>query len=175
MNTFEKVRELISSQIEFVSKPLRNGTDLKYESYNFKDGDDLYLYFKSPVKGYLSVFLVDEASQTVYCALPYRNSDGNLKQIEADTEYILFSKSHSEPNERRFVDEYVMTVSDELEYNDLYILFSPEPFGKASLEYGKETSLPKTTNWQDFQKWLAKIRIKKPEISLSKIIISIHK
>ena len=170
-----KVREINSSQIEFIAKPLRNGTELKYESYNFKEGDELYLYFKSPIKGYLSVFLVDESSQTVYCALPYRNSDGNPKQVEADREYILFSKTHSDPNEKRYVDQYVMTVNDELEYNDFYILFSPEPFSKAILENGNDASLPGTINWFDFQKWLAKIRTKNQDISLTKIVVSITK
>lgn len=170
-----KIREITSSQIEFIAKPLRNGTDQKYEAYNFKEGDDLFLYFKSPVDGYLSVFLVDEASQTVYCALPYRNSDGNPKEVEADTEYILFSKTHSDPNEKRYIDEYVMTANDELEYNDFYILFSPEPFTKATMDSDFGGKLPKTTNWHDFQKWLAKTRIKNQNISLSKIIIIVQK
>lgn len=170
-----KIREINSSQIEFIAKPLRNGTDLKYESYNFNEGDDLFLYFKSPVDGFLAVFLVDEASQNVYCALPYRNSDGNPKPVNADVEYILFSKKHSDPNEKQYVNEYIMTVSDELEFNDLYILFSPKPFAKAALENTVDTSLPKTINWYDFQKWLAKTRAQKTDISVSKIIISISK
>lgn len=170
-----KVREMNTLQIEFIAKPLRNGTDLKYESYNFKEGDELFLYFKSPVDGYLSVFLVDESAQTVYCALPYRNSDGNPKQIEADKEYVLFSKKESESDEKQYVDEYILTANNEMEYNDFYILFSPEPFAKAILDSVVDTTLPKTTKLHDFQKWLAKTRFKKTNISFSKIIITITK
>lgn len=174
-NVKGKAREITSEQIDFIAKPLRNGQDLKFEGYNFKSGDDLYLYFKSPVDGYLAAFLVDEASGTVYCALPYRNSDGNLKVIKADKEYILFSQKNADPEEKRIVDEYEMTANDDKEWNDFYILFSPDPFKKANLSSGSSQSMPKTTNWADFQKWLAKERNKNPRLNLQRIIISIEK
>ena len=170
-----KVREMQYSAIDFVAKPLRNGIEQRFESYQFKEGDDLFLYFKSPVDGFLSVFLVDETSEIVYCALPYRNSDGNPKQIKADKEYILFSAKNCDNEEKSIVDEYVMTASNDLEYNDFYILFSTEPFSKAVLQSQEDTSLPKTLNWHDFQKWLAKARIKNSKLSLSKIILTISK
>lgn len=170
-----KAREITSEQIDFIAKPLRNGQELKFEGYNFKSGDDLYLYFKSPVDGYLAAFLVDEASGTVYCALPYRNSDGNPKSIKADKEYILFSQKNAEPEEKRFIDEYEMTANDDKEWNDFYILFSPEPFKKANLSSGASQSMPKTTDWADFQKWLAKERTKNHKLNLQRIIISIEK
>lgn len=169
-----KAREITSEQINFIAKPLRNGQELKFEDYNFKSGDDLFLYFKSPVNGYLAAFLVDEASGTVYCALPYRNSDGNPKSIKADKEYILFSQKNAEPEEKRFVDEYEMTANDDKEWNDFYILFSPEPFHKVNLNSGSNT-MPKTTSWTEFQKWLAKERSKNPKLNLQRIIISIEK
>lgn len=170
-----KIREIISDRIDFIAKPLRNGQNLRYEDYDFKSGDDLFLYFKAPVDGYLAAFLVDEASGIVYCALPYRNSNGAPKAIKADKEYILFSRNQAEPDEIRFVDEYEMTANDDREWNDFYILFSPEPFHKVNLTSETGNSLPKTTNWGDFQKWLAKERTKNPKLNLQKIIISIEK
>lgn len=170
-----KIRQIKTNIIDYIALPLRNGAEKKYESYQFIVGDDLFLYFKSPIDGYLSVFLVDESAKCVYCALPYRNSDGNPKEIQADKEYILFSKKDCELSERIFVDEYVMTANDNLEFNDFYILFSTEPFYKTTLEKTDNTNIPKITSWEDFNKWLAKTRMNDPNLSVSKIIISISK
>ena len=168
-------REIQTSNIDIIAKPLRNGRELRNESYEFREGDDLYLYFKSPVDGFLTVFLVDEPSQTVYCALPYRNSDGNPQKIQADKEYILFSPKDAELSQRSYVDEYVMTANSEKEFNDFYILFSQEPFNKPALNAADDFTLPKTADWLSFQKWLSKIRSQNPNLSLSKILITISK
>lgn len=170
-----KAREIETSKIDVISKPLRNGREVRNESYEFKEGDDLYLYFKSPVDGYLTVFLVDEPSQTVYCALPYRNSDGNPQKIQADKDYILFSPQDAELSQRSYVDEYVMTANSEKEFNDFYILFSPEPFNKPSLKTEENDIIPKKIDYHSFQKWLSKLRSKNSNLSLSKILITISK
>ena len=170
-----KAREIISPKIEFKIKPLRNGIEEKFESYEFKEGDYLYMLFQSPISGHLAIYLVDDVAEQVYCALPYRNSDGTPKTIEADKEYILFSQKNSEPQERRFVDEYEMTCEQEKEYNDFYILFSQEPFSKLIMSEDYNYKLPKTTNLKNFQKWLTKVRVKNPKLSLVKIPILILK
>lgn len=170
-----KAREVITPKIDFKAKPLRNGVEEKFESYEFRDGDFLYMMFQSPIAGYLTVYLVDELAEQVYCALPYRNSDGSPKKIESDKEYILFSQKYSDPHERRYVDEYEMTCEQEKEYNDFYILFSEEPFSKMVMTDDYEYKLPKTTNLKDFHKWLTKVRAKNPKLSLVKIPILISK
>lgn len=170
-----KAREIIAPKIDFKAIPLKNGLEEKFESYDFKDGDYLYMLFQSPLSGYLSIFLIDEMAEKVYCALPYRNSDGSPKKIDADKEYLLFSQKYAEIQERRFVDEYKLTCSQEKEYNDFYILFSEEPFSKMVMAEDYEYKLPKTTNLKDFQKWLTKVRVKNPNLSLVKIPILISK
>lgn len=170
-----RVREVITPKIEFIVKPLRNGVEEKFESYEFKNGDYLYMLFQSPLSGYLAVYLVDELAEQVYCALPYRNSDGSPKKIDSDKEYILFSQKYSDPHERKYVDEYEMTCEQEKEYNDFYVLFSEEPFSKMVMADDYEYKLPKTTNLKDFQKWLTKVRVKNPKLSLVKIPILISK
>lgn len=170
-----KARELISAGIEFVAKPLRNGTSLKYESNEFRDGDDMYLYFQSPIDGFLSVFFVDEVTQMVYCILPYRNSDGKPMQVKADKQYILFSKEDGDVNEQIYIDEYVLTANNDFEYNDYYILFSPEQYTKALLRTDDSEMLPKTISLRDFQKWLAQTKIQNTRLSLQKITIKISK
>ena len=50
-----KAREILSAGVDFTSKILRNGKEDKFESDDFKNGDDLYLAFQTPAKGYLAV------------------------------------------------------------------------------------------------------------------------
>ena len=125
-----KAREIASAKIEFVAKTLRNGTDNRFEDVNFRNGDDLYLYFLSPISGYLAAYLFDEMAQTVYCILPYKSQTFSAYPIEANKEYVLFSKKDADKSERAIVDEYTLSCENNKEFNTLYILFSPSIIGK---------------------------------------------
>ena len=52
-----KIREIVSSHIDFASHILRNGTEDKFEDDTFYSGDDLFLSFMSPLAGYMTVYL----------------------------------------------------------------------------------------------------------------------
>ena len=67
-----KARELVSAKIDFQARVLRNGTEDRFEDSEFYAGDDLYLSFLSPVKGYVAVYLID-ADRQAYCLLPFLN------------------------------------------------------------------------------------------------------
>ena len=71
---------------------LRNGIDEKSASTDFKDGDDLFLSFQSPVNGYLSVYLVD-AENNAYCLLPYRAQQAGIYKVEANRRYLFFKET----------------------------------------------------------------------------------
>ena len=85
-----KAREIVSAGIDFQVKVLRNGTDDKFESDQFRNGDDLFLSFQSPVAGYLAVYLVDAENQA-YCLLPYRNQTDGVYSVEANSRYLFFN------------------------------------------------------------------------------------
>ncbi len=51
-----------------------------------------------------------------------------------------------------------MTCSREIEYNDIYIIFSPNAFTKANTNESTEDVLPRQLSFEDFQKWLVKVR-----------------
>ena len=53
-----KIRELTSIGVDFQAKVLRNGTEDRFESEMFNNGDDFYLSFTSPVAGYLAIYLL---------------------------------------------------------------------------------------------------------------------
>lgn len=151
-----KAREIVSAQINIKAKVLRNGTEDKFESDEFRDGDDLYLSFVSPVSGYLAVYLVD-AEQKAYCLLPYRNQTDGIYKVEANRRYLFFNIKEASQQERPYVDEYVMTCSRASEQNTLYLVFSPNSFIKAA-DSNADEILPGELEYSMLQKWLAKHR-----------------
>lgn len=166
-----KAREIVSAQIDIKVKVLRNGTEDKFESDEFRDGDDLYLSFQSPVSGYLAVYLVDD-SRKAYCLLPYRNQTDGIYKVEANRHYVFFNIKDSSLQERPFVDEYVMTCSRSSEHNQIYVIFSPQSFAKAADNASAE-SLPRELDFEDFQKWVVKCRTKdnNMQVQLKSILV----
>lgn len=150
-----KAREIVSAQIDIKAKVLRNGTEDKFESYEFRNGDDLYLSFVSPVSGYLAVYLVD-AEQKAYCLLPYRGQTDGIYKVEANRRYVFFNIKEASGKERQYVDEYVMTCSCVSEHNQIYVIFSPQLFTKAvdliDDSYKRILEMPK------FNKWLISLK-----------------
>lgn len=166
-----RIREITNARVDFQAKVLCNGTDLKFERTNFRSGDDLYLYFKSPTDGYLNVYLLDEVSQTVYCLLPYRSSGQGAVKVEHDVPYIFFSKAKAE-GDTSGIDEYVMTCSRSSERNVLYVMFSTNEFTKANLESAEELR-PRQTEWEDFQEWAVKCRNRDKNLTIKRFILTI--
>ena len=149
------IREIVSTGIDFTAKILRNGTEEKFESSEFRSGDDMYLYFKSPVDGYLAVYLFDETTQEVFCLLPYKASGEGVYKIEHDQPYIFFSAKYAP--DRAIIDEYKLICNREAEYNDIYIIFSQNIFAKSQTKEMADTQ-PRQISFEDFQKWLSKTR-----------------
>jgi hypothetical protein len=129
------------------------------ETEKFSNGQDIYLYVKSPIRGYLTVFL-DDGSR-VYRLLPYRD-DVNQKSfpIEADKEYILFSKGVNKSVQK--VDALKVFTDRELEVNTFVIAFSEHEFGKPRLEGEtideKSYIIPRSLSQQYFEDWLGENR-----------------
>jgi len=156
-------RELVSAPIDISVKVLKNGTLDRFEDDNFRDGDDIYLSFQSPSKGYLAVYLMDDKGDA-YCFLPYANDADGMFEVKANKPYVLFSSNHAEKGE--VCDEYVLTCDKALERDMLYVIFSPNPFVKANdasapmkVKVGKEElELPRQLPYKDFQRWLLRNR-----------------
>lgn len=166
-----KAREIKNAAIDLEAKLLRNGTEEKHESDEFRKGDDLYLYFKSPINGYLAVYLLDENTQQVFCLLPYKSSGEPAYKIIHDKPYVFFSCHKAEENPSE-VDEYTMTCEHSMEQNTIYIVFSPNMFAKAFAE-DENIGLPIQLPLKVFQKWLGKCKAKALETQEKKIAITI--
>lgn len=156
-------RELVSAPIDISVKVLKNGTLNRFEDDSFRDGDDIYLSFQSPSKGYLAVYLMDDKGDA-YCFLPYANDADGMFEVKANTPYVLFSSNHAEQGEA--CDEYVLTCDKALERDMLYVIFSPNPFVKANdasapmkVKVGREElELPRQLPYKEFQRWLLRNR-----------------
>lgn len=168
-------REVIQEKIDFIAKTLRNGTSLKYESIDFRNGDDLYLFFESPVNGFLSVYLLDETTQTVYSLLPYKSEKIAVTPIEGNKEYVFFSIREAENADRSKVDEYNLSCNADKEFNTIYILFSPSQFGKRNGFKANFENVPNSIPYKDFKQWLSKAMIKDNNIQTTQISITISK
>lgn len=156
-------------------------TECRTNSYY--SGEQLYLYFKSPINGYLSVFLDD--GKKIYRLLPYNtmNADNlNAVFIEADKIYILFSMSKEHDYFPGFhVDELELFTYSYQEYNYLYLVFAEEPFVKPLLnksvelpEYKDNFKLPKSLSKREFQEWISDNRAIMDSFQDIKIKISIE-
>lgn len=164
-----RIREIVSAAIDISARILRNGIEDRFESEEFRSGDDLYLSFISPVDGYLAVYLVD-AEQRAYCLLPYRSQGDGIYKVAANRRYLFFNIKEAEAHERQYVDEYTMTCGHSPEHNQIYIVFSPQHFAKAA-DNATEEILPRELTFEEFQIWLARCRTKDRQMtSVSKMI-----
>ena len=152
-----RIREIVSSKIDLITQVLCNGITPQFERTEFRNGDDLYFRFQSPVDGFLAVYLVDAITKVAYCLLPYKQSGDMTQQIKRDRPYLFFSQQNVSVEMRNVVDEYSLTCGSGSERNDLYIIFSPHQFAKAN---GISTAdlLPRELTWSDFNAWIAKTR-----------------
>lgn len=153
-----RVREILTAPIDFKVKVLCNGIEDKFERSSFFDGDDMYLSFASPINGYLTVYLFN-GNDNVYCLLPYQRQTEGMIAIKANQRYIFFSQDQTPDTiEKQLVDEYILTADSESEFNRIYIIFSPHRFYKAADKQGSTSESPRFLSFQEFQKWLAKVR-----------------
>ena len=164
-----KAREIIAANIDCEAKLLRNGKDDKFESSEFQDGDQFFLSFRTPAKGYIAIYQLDNAGQA-YCLLPYPGQEEAQNEIKANKRYLFFDWESG----NEFTEEYYMTCGEEPEHNQLYIIFSPNKFMKA-LDDRNSEELPRELAADEFQEWLAKNRRRDKEMQLIKKSITIKK
>lgn len=166
-----KAREITNEAVEFEATVLKNGTEKRFADTRFRNGDDLYLQFRSPVDGYVAVYLVDE-TPTAYCLLPYLSNAKGQQSVKHGENYIFFSPKLSKTEGG--VDEFTLTCENNIERNQLYIIFSPKPFTKA-LDDRVSEALPRQLAYEEFSRWLGKSRRNDSKMGLKVIHLEITK
>ena len=186
-----KARELAEPPVDFTTFPLAC-ININCKTTSFAENDDFFLYFLSPITGYLSVYLDD--GKDSQCLLPYSNMPVEYESgmpVKADREYIFFS---NKPEHNYFEDEdfeedvYTLYSESKKDINRLFIIFSKTPLNKPKLVSNVKTgqltkqeldegyTMPKTLKSEDFQKWLNKNRsYRKNDMQVDIIDITITK
>ncbi len=173
-----KAMEIVSAGVDFEYHILRNGTELRHEDKHFKDNDRLYLMFKAPTDGYLAVYVVDD--KTAYCVLPYAEQTEGIYRIKASQDYLFFSEKHQQPGEESCLfTNRVTTDGEESVINDVYLIFSPNPFTKKTDRKGRKLNqkltLARNIEADAFAAWLAKCRKRDNSMSVERTSITIRK
>ena len=139
----------------------------------FRDGNDIFLRFSSPVSGKLCVYLVDE-DKNAFCLLPYPKQQSGAQSVEANKEYIFFSSDFDES-----AQEYTLNCERSSEQNALYVIFSPNDFTKAADKQGgknfRDEQLPRELTYEALMKWLARNQTKDPDMAVHSTLITIRK
>jgi len=167
-----KIREIVGNEVDFQVKVLRNNTDDRSESDVFFSGDNFYVSFTSPVAGYVAIYLVDVGNMAC-CLLPYQAQQDGIYSVKANQRYVFFNVDEAQPVEKPIVDLYRMTTLFPIEQNQVYVIFSPQPFVKATDAVGKGQL--RELKGDEFQKWLAKCRKRDTSMSVKMIPIAIKK
>ncbi|MBQ7941200.1 MAG: DUF4384 domain-containing protein [Muribaculaceae bacterium] len=176
------IREINAAEIDIKACLLKNGMDKRLEDNEFKTGDQYYLTFHSPVNGYLAVYLMGEDGVSSRI-LPYNRVPEMSYYVEANKDYMFFApKKINEGDDINFVDEYIMYTDKEIEYNRMYIIFSPNEFAHpidregGKVNYGKTTySKPREVNFDSMQNWLIKSRNRDKHMQVIRKEITIRK
>lgn len=139
----------------------------------FRDGNDLFLRFSSPVAGYLCVYLVDE-EKNAFCLLPYMSRQSGSQPVEANKDYVFFS-----PKFDKEAQEYTVNCERSSEQNMLLVVFSPNEFTKAADKQGgknfREEQLPRELSYEALMKWLSRNQTKDPDMVVRSTLITIRK
>jgi len=149
-------RAITEAPVQFSSFAYKCNEPEKCPTSEFKHGESMFLHFKSPVKGFLSVFIQEDGK--MYRLLPYRQMKDSYEShvpVEADKSYQLFSPQHTSYfPESPIVDEYGLELpADGTPLSNLvYVVFSTKPFAKPLLQPDAQGIL--TTDIKSFQTWL---------------------
>ncbi len=168
-----KAREVVTAPVSFIAETLRNHPDRGDAATDFRGGNDMYLYFRSPTDGYLAVYLLSGDGEA-YRLLPYQRSADGVYRVEANRDYMFFSIDKAPLAEKDLTDEYVLTASQAVEHNVLYVLFSKRQFYNA-VDKSSTIAMPNSLSEADFLKWLGKSRVRDSEMQVKKILLTITK
>lgn len=178
-----EAREVTFAKVEFETRLLRNGKEDKFESEEFRDGDEFYISFCSPANGYLAIYLLD-AERNANRIVPEDPKSGKEEDgcysVDHSQRYVFIDDSEK---------HLILKLDQEQEINQLYIVFSPNKFytpvdkrllDNSDLEKYRDQVFKESYHlpyipFKDFQKWLVKLRKKDPEVQVVTKFIKIKK
>lgn len=174
-----RVRQWLSSTVDLDVRLLRNGVDTllnKLHDGTYYNGDNFYLYFRTPRSGFLSVYITEEMGdhQMAQRILPYPKQDGEAYAVTADEEYYFFAPQKANAFDRHTVIPLKMGCREDVDINKLYVIYSPNPFVRAA-DAKVDDSLPNQLSLTDFNRWLTNRRRHDQQTQVESCILEIKK
>jgi hypothetical protein len=169
-------RKIESAKVQFIAYTLDGINPQLNKSETFNNGEDGYLYFRSPDNGYIVIFY-DDMKKVQRC-IPYNASKENYFKVDGNREYIFFSRNKSDYlSDKNNVDEIEFFTEMPLDYNQFYVLFSPTPFSgyfynppeKLEGRYSTFKSLDR----ESFHSWLQENRTRNKDLQVQIIGVTI--
>ena len=160
-----KVRELKTAEVELRMQIMNNGI----ETEQFKNNDKVAIRFKSPVNGYVAIFVRDDNAGIVSCMLPYENENGKARVVKNSKEYIYLSTA--DPI-YPYQEETILVTNKKIEFNTFVLVFAQNEFSMPLSEMGE--FVPELSV-EDFQKWLRRNRMSDKTMQTIEKTIQINK
>lgn len=145
--------------------PSRKG----YETTQFNDSDFFGVRFRSPVDGYVAMFIRDDNTERVYMQLPYVGSDGYARDVKSNQEYVFLT--HEDPD-FPYRASTILTTERKIENNTFIVVFSKYPFQNAISNQGDWFL---EIEFSKFQKWLQSLRKHDETLQVQEILLTIKK
>ena len=160
-----KVRELKTAEVELRMQIMSNGI----ETERFKNNDKVAIRFKSPVNGYVAIFVRDDNAGIVSCMLPYENENGKARVVKNSKEYIYLSTA--DPI-YPYQEETILVTNKKIEFNTFVLVFAQNEFSMPLSEMGE--FVPEISV-ENFQKWLRRNRMSDKTMQTIEKTIQINK
>lgn len=156
------IREIKAAKVQFEMAVLKNGIEDRFESDEFRDGDELYISFQTPVDGYVAVYLYDHSG--VSRLLPLKHQSDGSQFVTQGERVVFFEHKRSQyypelgRNVESIYSEYTLYCEEDNELNRIYVIFSPNKFSRPIDNTTIGNDMPAMLSSKDFQSWLAKSR-----------------
>lgn len=164
-----KAREIVQGKadLKWDIQKMNNGKLIKAKGLDFNNGESLRIHFRTPVDGYVAVYLIT-GDDKAYCLLPYKKDTDGKYPVVAGKDYRFFDKTTDS-----MAQDYYMGTDQEVEDNQIIVIFSPNPFTKCNdIDGGPQSPNFLTTG--DFQKWLLKSQRLDKDMQVDKRWVRIH-
>lgn len=166
-----KARAISNRAVDFDAKVLRNGTQPQFADTDFRNGDDMFVSFRSPVDGYAAVYL-STPDRRMYRLLPYSDSSDGAARVSRDRQYIFFS-TQNVVKELGTPTELTLFTEEDIERNRIYVVFSPNQFTRPLDDFTAE-EVPRSLTYETFNNWLLKSRRHDDRMSTKMISVTIR-
>lgn len=160
-----KVRELKTAEVELRMQIMSNGI----ETERFKNNDKVAIRFKSPVNGYVAIFVRDDNAGIVSCMLPYENENGKARVVKNSKEYIYLS---TDDPIYPYQEETILVTNKKVEFNTFVLVFAETEFAMPLSDMGE--FVPELSV-ESFQRWLRRNRMSDKTMQTIEKTIQINK